>query len=409
MGRKILILEKDKAIQGELDYQLRYWGYDVLLANDRMEARKMAHAYDPDIIIINVDDPDLLDIQLLNALSVGHPDCCVILISARADCQLAVQAIKHGAFTLLPKPLQYQQLRSVLLAIESEVRSHPRSESAHNKQITGLIGTSASMLEIHSTIRRISTTDVPVLITGESGTGKELAALALHNQSHRSAEPFIVMNAAAIPPSLMESELFGHEKGAFTGAEGRHRGCFELADNGTLFLDEIAEMPTELQAKLLRVLQDQRVRRLGGSQELALNVRILAATNRDTDCAVAEGALRDDLYHRLNVFGLKLPALRYRKDDLLPLINHFLTQLNERYKTGILGLRDDAMAKIRAYSWPGNVRELRNALERAVVLESDHWIRITNLPNDVLRWMPETPENEMVLDEIAPSNTNVNF
>ncbi len=393
MSRKILVVDKDEAIHGGLETLLRYWKYDVCLATDRVEAQKLAHTYDPQIIIINVETPDLLDVPLLNALNADGRDFYVILISAEANCQLAVQGIKHGAFTLLSKPLQYPKLKEILLSIETELdlRSESIPDSVHRLN-TGLIGTSSSMLEVHSLIRRISKTDISVLITGESGTGKELAAKAIHSQSNRSAGPFIVMNAAAIPSSLIESELFGHEKGAFTGAERRHLGCFEMANDGTLFLDEIAEMPIGLQAKLLRVLEDQHVRRLGASQELVLNVRVLAATNRDSDLAISEGELRGDLYHRLNVFGLKLPALRNRKDDLDLLIKHFLTEFNERYGTRILGLQEDAMAKMQAYSWPGNVRELRNVLERAVVLGSGEWIQMAHLPSDVLRCEPASPE-----------------
>jgi DNA-binding NtrC family response regulator len=385
MGRKVLVIDKHEETYGRLASQLRDWKHDVCFAMDKTEVQKLAHTYEPEIIIINVEDPEQLDVQLLNSLSAGHPECYVILISAEANCELAIQGVKHGAFTLLPKPLQYPQLRNVLLSIGSELQPSPGSELGHKKQITGLIGTSSLMLEVHSLIRRISETDIPVLITGESGTGKELAANSIHAQSLRSAGPLIVMNAAAIPSELMESELFGHEKGSFTGAEGLHLGCFESANHGTLFLDEIVDMPIGLQAKLLRVLQDKRVRRLGGSQELVLNVRVIAATNRDADNAVSAGELRGDLYHRLNVFGLNLPALRNRKDDLKMLIDHFLAQFNVRYQTHILGLKDDAMAKIQAYSWPGNVRELRNVLERAVVLESGNWIRMAHLPKEVLQ------------------------
>lgn len=393
MGWKILVVDKDETIHGGLEKQLRDWKYEVCLATDGVEAQKLAHTYDPQIIIINVETPDMLDVQLLTALNKDGRDFYVILVSAEANCQLAVQGIKHGAFTLLSKPLQYPKLKDILLSIETELdlRSESLPDSAH-RLTTGLIGTSSSMLEVHSLIRRISKTDIPVLITGESGTGKDLAATAIHSQSNRSAGPFIVMNAAGIPSSLIESELFGHEKGAFTGAERRHLGYFEMANDGTLFLDEIADMPIGLQSKLLRVLEYQHVRRLGGSKELVLNVRVLAATNRDSDLAVSGGELRGDLYHRLNVFGLKLPALRNRKDDLDLLIKHFLTEFNERYGRHILGLEKDAMAKMQDYSWPGNVRELRNALERAVVLGSGNWIRKAHLPINILRWQPVSPE-----------------
>ncbi|HEY7679581.1 MAG TPA: sigma-54 dependent transcriptional regulator, partial [Terriglobia bacterium] len=218
------------------------------------------------------------------------------------------------------------------------------------------------------------------LITGESGTGKELAARAIHEQSARAHAPFIAINAAAIPDTLMESEIFGHERGAFTGATGVRQGCFELAHRGTLFLDEIAEMPVALQPKLLRVLEDGRVRRLGGSQEFAFDVRLIAATNRDPQDAVRKGTLREDLYYRLNVFQVVLPALRDRKEDLPSLTQHFIREMNSKHNTAVVALRPEALERLQRYSWPGNVRELRNVLERAVILAKGEWIELSHLP-----------------------------
>jgi transcriptional regulator with PAS, ATPase and Fis domain len=229
-------------------------------------------------------------------------------------------------------------------------------------------------------LETIGKSDASALLTGESGTGKELAARAIHNNSARARGPFIAVNAAAIPETLIESELFGHDKGAFTGASGSRPGCFELAHRGTLFLDEIAEMPVALQPKLLRVLEDGRVRRLGAAQEFAFDVRLIAATNRDPREAIEKGMLREDLFYRLNVFQVSLPPLRERKEDMAGLVQHFLKEMNSKHQTAVVAVRPDAFEKLLAYRWPGNVRELRNVLERAVILAKGEWIEMAHLP-----------------------------
>jgi transcriptional regulator with PAS, ATPase and Fis domain len=236
------------------------------------------------------------------------------------------------------------------------------------------------MKEVYQLLETIGKSDASALLTGESGTGKELAARAIHTNSGRAHGPFIAVNAAAIPETLIESELFGHDKGAFTGASGARPGCFELANKGTLFLDEIAEMPVALQPKLLRVLEDGRVRRLGAAQEFAFDVRLIAATNRDPREAIEKGMLREDLFYRLNVFQVSLPPLRDRKEDMAGLVQHFLKEMNSKHQTSVVAVRPDAFEKLLAYRWPGNVRELRNVLERAVILAKGEWIETAHLP-----------------------------
>jgi transcriptional regulator with PAS, ATPase and Fis domain len=236
------------------------------------------------------------------------------------------------------------------------------------------------MRELYELIENVAASNTSAIITGESGTGKELAAKTIHRLSARSNGPFVAINSAAIPESLIESEIFGHEKGSFTGAVATRSGCFELANMGTLFLDEIAEMPALLQTKLLRVLEDGKVRRLGGDRELSFDVRVIAATNRDPRTAVSEGKLREDLYYRLNVFTITLPALRHRSDDISLIAQHFVEHFNSKHQRSVEAIRDEAMELLCRYAWPGNVRELRNVVERAVILARDNWIEITDLP-----------------------------
>jgi DNA-binding NtrC family response regulator len=310
--------------------------------------------------------------------------------------------MKHGAQDFLTKPLDYGKLRAVLTAAASEVAERRQSQklAAQLDKRPGLgemLGTSKAMREVYAVIESLSAKDTPVLITGETGTGKELAAMTIHQLSARSPHSFVAINAAAIPESLMESELFGHEKGAFTGAVAVRAGCFELANHGTLFLDEIAEMPMALQPKLLRVLEDGRVRRLGGRQEFAFDVRTIAATNLEPRNAVREGKLREDLYFRLNVFTVVLPPLRERKEDIPLLAQHFIRQFNAKHHTLVEALRQETLDLLTAYHWPGNIREFRNVMERAVILAKGPWIESTLLP-------PYIQKPELIaIEKISPS------
>jgi DNA-binding NtrC family response regulator len=329
--------------------------------------------------------PQLSGLDLLRALKAGNPNRPVILVTAHASVDLAVESMKQGAQDFIEKPMDYPKLRAILKAAESDIEMRQTSRKLTSELEKGsgfgeFVGTSRAMREVYDLIQSLSSSDASAIITGESGTGKELAARTIHNLSSRSRGPFIAVNSAAIPESLIESEVFGHEKGAFTGAIGVRPGCFELANGGTLFLDEIGEMPLALQPKLLRVLEDGKVRRLGGKQEFAFDVRVIAATNQEPRNAIADGKLREDLYYRLTVFTVHLPPLRDRKEDIPLLAQHFIGEFNRKHNSQVEALRDDAMEMLTAYSWPGNVREFRNVMERALILAKGEWIEMSHLP-----------------------------
>ena len=381
----VLIADDEAAMRMVLDMRLRDWGYETLLAVDGEEAERLAQKHHPDIVVSDVVMPGLGGLELLRSLKQGNPARPVILLTAQGTIDMAVEAMKQGALDFITKPLDYDKLKSVLDAAQQDIllRQQSRRVSAQLEKSSGFgpfVGTSAKMREVYQLLETLAQSDAYALLTGESGTGKELAARAIHTQSSRAQGPFIAINAAAIPETLMESEMFGHEKGSFTGATGTRPGCFELAHRGTLFLDEIAEMPVALQPKLLRVLEDGRVRRLGASQEFAFDVRVLAATNRDPREAVETGKLREDLLYRLNIFQVVLPPLRDRKEDLPGLVQNFLNEMNAKHHSFVVALRPEALERLQAYRWPGNVRELRNVLERAVILAKGEWIELSHLP-----------------------------
>ena len=308
----------------------------------------------------------------------------LLLVSPkRADA--AIESMKQGAQDFITKPMDYPKLRAILKSAESDIEMRQSSRKLTSQLERGsgfgeFVGTSKPMREVYDLIQSLSSSDASAIITGESGTGKELAARTIHQLSSRASGPFIAVNSSAIPESLIESEVFGHEKGAFTGAIGVRPGCFELADGGTLFLDEIGEMPLALQPKLLRVLEDGKVRRLGGKQEFEFNVRVIAATNQETSNAIREGRLREDLYYRLTVFTVHLPPLRDRKEDIPLLAQHFIGEFNKKHNTSVGALRDDALEMLMTYSWRGNVREFRNVMERALILARGEWIETFHLP-----------------------------
>ena len=385
---KILVVDDEEAMRAVLEIRLAEWGYDVRLAGDGLEAEEQVQAYDPDIVISDVVMPEISGLDLLRSLKADRPERPVVLVTAQGSIDLAVEAMKQGAQDFVTKPLDYAKLKSILEATENDIELRRKSQRLISQLDQGtygdFVGASKAIREVYSLIERLSSTDASAIITGESGTGKELAARTLHKLSSRAAGPFIAINAAAIPEGLMESEIPGHEKGAFTGAAGTRQGCFELANRGTLFLDEIAEMPIVLQPKLLRVIEDRRVRRVGGSHEFSVDVRVVAATNRDPMAAVGEGRLREDLYYRLNVFTVALPALRDRRSDIPLLAQYFIRNYNRKHNTHVEGLREEAMDLLKSYPWPGNVRELNNVMERAVILARNNWIEVIHLPAYVL-------------------------
>jgi DNA-binding NtrC family response regulator len=386
---RILVVDDETAMREVLQMRLQEWGFDVCLAEDGIQGKELAESYDPDIVISDVIMPQVSGMDLLRFLKAGDPDRPIILITAQASIDLAVDAMKQGAQDFVTKPIDYTKLRIILEASEQEISLRHESRRLASQLERGagfgqFVGTSKSMREVYELISSIANSDASVIVTGESGTGKELAARTIHELSPRSKGPFIAVNASAIPENLMESEMFGHERGAFTGATGVHSGCFELANRGTLFLDEIAEMPAALQPKLLRVLEDRRFRRVGGSQEFVVDVRVLAATNKEPRDAVESGKLREDLFYRLNVFTVALPPLRERKTDIPLLAQAFIREFNAKHNSKVESCKSETLELLKSYSWPGNVRELRNTMERAVILARGPWIEPSHLPAYIL-------------------------
>jgi len=396
----ILVVDDDAAMREVLEMRLRDWGYEVVLARDGAEGKKQAENCNPDIVISDVIMPRVSGMELLGVLKAGDPFRPVILITAEASIPQAVEAMILGAKNYIEKPIDYARLQSLLEETEREIDLQRQSRRLAIQLENGagfgeFVGKSKPMREMYDLISTISGNDASIIIAGESGTGKELVARTIHELSTRAKGAFIAVNAAAIPENLMESEIFGHEKGAFTGATNVRAGCFELANNGTLFLDEIAEMPLALQPKLLRVLEDRYVRRVGGNREFQVDVRVLAATNRDPHEAVEEGRLRQDLFYRLNVFTVALPPLRERAGDIGLLAQDFLRQFSTRYNRSVESCSGDVLEHLKSYGWPGNVRELRNVMERAVILSNGPQIELSHLPENVLN--PDFSDSETAM------------
>jgi DNA-binding NtrC family response regulator len=423
---KILIADDELSMRQFLEILLKKEGHEVVCAGDGQEALSRFEAGPFDLLISDIKMPKLDGLELLRKVKDQRPALSVIMVTAYASPEDAIAAMKAGAYDYLTKPVDLARLRLLIeKALERwEALSEVTLLRRRVQEIWGLgrlVGKSAAMQEIYRLIELAGPTTAPVLIWGESGTGKELVARTLHDRSPRAGGPFIAVNCAAIPETLLESELFGHERGAFTGAFERRPGCFELADNGTLFLDEIAEMNPATQAKFLRILQEGTVRRLGAKAEIAVDVRVLAATNKDPARAVQEGLFREDLFYRLNVFGIALPPLRQRPEDIPLLIDAFLEELNERYGRQVKSVDEEARRLLLECPWPGNGRELRNTLERAVVMCDGDLIGVRHLPRElplVTRAGPARPglasvgislddaEKELILGTLATVGGN---
>jgi len=373
-SHRILVLDSDSDSGEALKKQITAWGYEVVLNPKGPASVEFIAKADPDVIIESGSTSSGEPFNALRDLQKQRTGIPVILLAERGSIELAVRAIQdEGAYHYFEKPVDADKLRGVLgRAVELNEAKRENERLRRQLQERGafgeLIGGSAPMREIYSLIEQVAPSSASVLITGESGTGKELVARTIHQLSPRRDKPFIGINCSAIPETLMESELFGHEKGAFTGAASRRQGCFELADGGTLLLDEIAEMPELLQAKLLRVIEERSLRRLGSRKEVGVDVRILAATNKNPEDAVGKGTLREDLLYRLNVFRLQLPALKERKDDLPLLAQYLVEKLAEKHGRPARFLSPAALTALQYHAWPGNVRELRNVIERAVII-----------------------------------------
>ncbi len=382
---KVLIVEDEEHARTGLTELVESWGYRASSASNGVEGLEKVIQWSPAIVVTDLKMPRMDGMMLLNRISEMPERIAVVMLTAQGSIESAVDAMRLGAFDYLPKPVDPVRLKQILrtatMQKETDVELEPQRRLARDSGTLGaMVGNTPQMKAIFKMVEKVAPSNVPVLITGESGTGKELVAKALHDLSSRRTKPFVAVNCAAIPETLIESEIFGHEKGAFTGAVERRAGCFELAEEGTLLLDEIGEMPAATQAKLLRVLEDRSFRRLGSKVETPTNVRIVAATNKNPQEAVENGELRGDLFYRLNVFNIQMPALREHRGDVKVIAERMIDDMNERHDCSVTGMSDDLLSRLEAYDWPGNVRELRNVIERATILASSGTIGVEHLP-----------------------------
>lgn len=405
-NQRVLIVDDEGPARQGLSELVAGWGYETETAADGRDAIEVVNEFSPLVVITDVVMPNLDGFQLLGYLRQEHPQTAVILLTGQGSVDAAIRSVKdEGAFYYFEKPIDTRRLQLVLKKA-AEYSSARRENDLLRRQLRqygafgDMVGSSEAMREIYTLIEQVAPSSVSVLVTGESGTGKEMVARTIHKLSPRANLPFIAINCAAVPETLMESELFGHEKGAFTGAADRRMGCFELANNGTLLLDEIAEMPFLLQAKLLRVLEDKSVRRLGSAKETSVDVRVIAATNKDPIKAVQEGILREDLLYRLNVITIKLPPLRDHRDDILLLAQHMVDELSRRHNRSARLISTEAMEALLEYHWPGNIRELRNVIERAIVICESEQIEKRHLPGHITGQKP-SPTTDAVMIPIG--------
>lgn len=385
MKARILVVDDEESIREFLEIMLRKEGYEVTCAEDGQKALDVLKKKSFDMVISDMQMPNMTGMELLKATKEQYPDTTFMMITAFGTAETAVEAMKLGAYDYLTKPFKIDEvrlnianaLRSKNLEVENRVL---KKELKQEYSFQNLVGNSETMHRIYEMVRRVSQTPTNVLITGESGTGKEMVAKAVHYNGPLKDRPFVTVNCGAIPESLMESEMFGHKKGSFTGAVADKVGLFEVADGGTLFLDEVGELPLTIQVKLLRAIQERVIRRVGGTDDQKIEVRIIAATNRDLEEMVKKGEFRQDLFYRLNVINIKTPSLRERSDDIPLLANHFLKKYNDRLGKNIGGISAEAMDLLKRYDYPGNVRELENIIERTVALEGGATILPESLP-----------------------------
>jgi len=386
--RRVLVVDDEESLRLVVRSFLKRDGYEVEVAESGEDALRLLETFGPDFILTDVRMPKMGGLDLLSTLKAKGSIVTVIVMSAYGSVDLAIEAIKAGAYDYIQKPFKPEEL--LLTLRKAEERETLRRENRALKEemrdkarFEDLLAKSAEMQAVFKTVAKVADFKTTALITGESGVGKELIARALHFRSSRKNGPFVPVNCGAIPENLLESELFGYRRGAFTDAHSDRAGLFEQANGGTLLLDEIGELPLSLQVKLLRVLQEETVRRLGDSKDLKIDVRILAATHRDLAAETAAGRFREDLYYRINVLTLRIPSLRERKEDIPLLIDHFVARNNVRLSTQIRGLNADARKLLLEYGWPGNVRELENTIERAMVLAEADVITVEDLPERI--------------------------
>ena len=383
--KQVLVADDEPNLRRVLRAQLTRDGYDVITVEDGQAALEALETHHVDVIISDLRMPKMDGMTLLKRVVSSQPDVPVIIITAHGTVDTAVEALKLGAFDYVTKPFEQSEFKNVVNKAARTRELSQRDVSAPASEVGRyrLIGQSGPMVDVYQVIEKVADTPSTVLLTGESGTGKELIARALHENSSRKDKPFIRVNCAAIPGDLIESELFGYEKGAFTGAVTSKPGRFELAHDGTLFLDEIGEIPVNMQVKLLRAIQEQEFERVGGIKTISVDVRLVAATNRDLAEEIQAGRFREDLYYRLNVVKVRLPPLRERKSDIPLLVDHFVKRYRERLKKDVEGVNEEAMQRFLAHPWPGNIRELENVIERCLLFTDGTHVEIGDLPDEL--------------------------
>ena len=386
---KILVVDDERLVRWSLRQKCEEWGYQVVEAEAGEAGLKVAQNESPDLVLLDVRLPGIGGLEVLDQLKKNSDARAVIMITADPQLDDVKAALKLGAYDFVGKPIDFDELQvTVKNALEAtRLRTEVQSLRGEMRQRRGyreVVSTSPKMTELMNFVRKVAASEATtILIQGESGTGKDLIAKAIHYESSRQERPFVAINCSAIPETLMEAELFGHEKGAFTDAKQMKKGLFEMADGGSLFLDEIGELSPLLQAKLLRVLEDQVIRRVGGVRDMQVDVRVIAASNRDLEKAVREGQFRQDLYYRLAIIAIFIPPLRERKEDILPLVDFFIERYNRQFKKSVRGITDETRRLLLNHNWPGNVRELKNSIERAMILEDEPLLRPAYLPFSV--------------------------
>ncbi len=385
MKSRILVVDDEESIREFLEIMLKKENYEVTTAEDGLRAKEILAKKSFDMVISDMQMPNVTGIELLKFVKENYPDVVFMMITAFGTTETAVDAMKMGAYDYVTKPFKIDEVRLNIANalrsknLETEVRVL-KKEMVKEYSFQNMIGNSAPMHAVFDLVRRVSQAPTNVMITGESGTGKEVVAKAIHYNGPLKDRPFVTINCGAIPENLMESEMFGHKKGSFTGAIIDKVGLFEVADGGTLFLDEVGELPVSIQVKLLRAIQERIIRRVGATEDLKIEVRIIAATNRNLEDMVAKGTFRQDLFYRLNVIGIRTPPLRERLEDIAILAQHFLKKYNEKLNKSIAGISTEAMDILKGYNYPGNVRELENMIERTVALEAGATILPESLP-----------------------------
>ena len=399
---KILVLDDERSLCELLKVVFQKEGYEVLTTPSAKKAIEIAQGDDIDVVVSDIKLPEMNGLEVLKRLRKIKPELPVLMITAYGTIKEAVEALKMGAYDYIIKPFDVEELKVIVAkALETkrlqDENVRLRKELKDKYSLESMIGKSKKMQEIYSLIEKIAPTETTVLIQGESGTGKEMAARAIHYLSLRREKPFVTINCGALPEGLLESELFGHVKGAFTDAVTDKKGMFEVADKGTLFLDEVGEMSPITQVKLLRALQERKIRRVGGTEEIPIDVRIISATNQDLKKKIKEGSFREDLYYRLNVLSLEMPPLRERKEDIPLLVNHFLQKYCQKLGRGMKRVAPEVYNIFESYPWPGNIRELENVIERVVAIEERETITTSCLPKELLQ-----PERREIDLEIKP-------